>query len=97
MSWQNNTVAELIHGPCDGAEIILPPSEKMVESIEVPLIVDMTSEWCKMVQSDDYQKILPIRLGIYRRDGATLRVRSEALPIVKFRYQETRNDTEAIE
>lgn len=82
--WQNNTVAELIQGPCDGVEIILPPDDKVVEVIEVPIIQEIP--------------ICPtIRLGIYRRDGGTLRFHSGAPATVKFRYLETRDDEEAVE
>jgi len=95
--WQNNTVAELIHGPHDGAEIILPPGDKVVELIEAPIIIDMTSDWCQMIYRGFDSRKLPIRLGIYRRDGGTLRFHSGAPATVKFRYQETRNDKESVE
>lgn len=84
--WQNNTVAELIHGPADGREIILPPSDEVVEVIEVPLFCESCRE------AKDISKNLPIRLGIYRRDGSTLRFHSGAPATVKFGYQETRDD-----
>lgn len=86
--WQNNTVAELVHGPADGREIILPPDEKVVELIEVPIFC----EHCR--EAKNISKELPIRLGIYLRDGTTLRIHSGAPATVKFRYQETRDDKE---
>lgn len=89
--WQNNTVAELLHGPADGREIILPPEDKVVEVIEVPLFC----ERCREVKN--INKNIPIRLGIYLRDGGTLRFHLGAPATVKFRYQETRDDREAVE
>lgn len=84
--WKENTVAELFHGPADGAQIILPPGDKVVELIEVPLFC----ECCR--EAKDISNKLPIRLGIYRRDGSTLRLNSGAPATVKFSYQETRDD-----
>lgn len=84
--WQKNTVAELIHGPFDGREIILPPNDKVVEVIEVPLFC----ECCREAKS--ISKNLPIRLGIYWRDGSTLRLVSGAPARVKFRYHKTVED-----
>ncbi len=85
-AWKNNTVAELIHGPADGAEIILPPCDKVVEVIEVPVMTDVMD------------MMLPtFRLGIYRRDGGTLRFHTGAPATIKFRYQETRDDKEPAE
>lgn len=86
--WQNNTVAELIHGPFDGKEIILPPSDRVVEIIEVPIFCESCRE-AKNISNN-----LPIRLGIYRRDGGTLKFHSGAPATVKFRYQETREEKE---
>ena len=88
--WQNNTVAELIHGPSDGAEIILPPGDQIVEVIEVPIFCDHCRE------SKNIGDNVPIRLGIYRRDGDTLRFHSGAPATVKFRYLETRDDKEHV-
>jgi len=90
--WKNNTVAELIHGPHDGAEIILPPGDKVIEVIEVPIIAD----WCLMVNHDSYKR-LPIQVGVYRRNGTTLRFHTGAPATVKFEYQETLDDTEPVE
>ena len=84
-------------GEIGEAETTLEEVSQVVELIEAPMPTDMTSEWCQMVQSDNYQKLLPIRLGIYRRNGGTLRFHSGAPATVKFQYQETRNDTEPIE
>ena len=96
--WQNNTVAELIHGPCDGAEIVLPSGDKVVEVIEVPILVELTTDWEKEWYERLERPLLkpPIRLGIYRRDGGTLRFHSGAPATVKFKYQETRDDKEPV-
>ena len=91
LPWKQNVVAELVHGPADGREITLPPSEKDVEVIEVPFFC----EDCR--EAKDISKNQPIRLGIYRRDGSTLRLHSGAPATVKFRYKETRDDGEHAE
>jgi len=83
-AWKDNTVAELIHGPCDGATIILPPSDKLVEVIEVPV-----THWA--------EPKMALRINIYRRDIGTLRFHSGAPATDKFKYQETRDDTKAVE
>ena len=96
LPWKQNVVAELVHGPADGREITLPPSDKDVEVIEVPILKDITSEPCQYVTSmEDFRPV--IRLGIYRRDGSTLRLHSGAPATVKFRYKETRDDGEQAE
>ena len=82
--WKNNTVAELIHGPHDGAEIILVAGDRVVEVIEVPI-----THWAAPTTI--------LRVGVYRRDGTTLRFHAGAPATVKFEYQETRDDKELVE
>lgn len=82
-TWKQNTVAELIHGPADGAEIILAGDIKIVKTIEVPILVE------------HYKPI--IRLAIYQCDGGTFRFHSNAPTTVKFMYQETRDEKEPVE
>lgn len=84
MNWQQNTEAELMGGPCDGLTLALPPNQKTIQNIEVPMLQDLTMEWCK--EDPVPNRLRPIRIRLYRRRGNTLR----------FDYVETKDDTEGI-